>query len=107
MAAILYEPVFAIVGRAYDDPQGRLRAIATVTVTGGLASTAFLPGTAALIARFEWRGAIVALGVIMAVTTLIVGQIAFRDHEWSATTIRDVITGGADARRRRVRTEWD
>jgi MFS family permease len=94
MAAILYEPVFAIVGRAYDDPQGRLRAIATVTVTGGLASTAFLPGTAALIARFEWRGAIVALGVILAVTTVVVGQIAFRDHEWSATTIRDAIAGG-------------
>src|SRR6187200_1756200 len=72
MAAILYEPVFAIVGKAYDDPQGRLRAIATVTVTGGLASTAFLPGTAALIVRFGWRGAIVALAVIMAVTTLLV-----------------------------------
>ncbi len=93
MAAILYEPVFAIVGRAYDDPQGRLRAIATVTVTGGLASTAFLPGTAALIARFELRGAIVALGIILAVTTLLVGQIAFRDHDWSAATIRDVIAG--------------
>jgi MFS family permease len=94
MAAILYEPVFAIVGRAYDDPQGRLRAIATVTVTGGLASTAFLPGTAALIARFEWRGAIVALGVIMAVMTVIVGQVAFRDHDWSAATIREAIAGG-------------
>jgi MFS family permease len=94
MAAILYEPVFAIVGKAYDDPQGRLRAIATVTVTGGLASTAFLPGTAALIVRFGWRGAIVALAVIIAVTTLLVGQIAFRDHEWSAATVRDAITGG-------------
>ena len=95
MAAILYEPVFAIVGRAYDDPQGRLRAIATVTVTGGLASTAFLPGTAALIDGFGWRGAIVALAVIIAVTTLLVGQIAFRDHAWSAATIRDALADGA------------
>ena len=49
MASILYEPVFAMVGRAFADPEGRLRAIATVTVTGGLASTAFLPGTSALV----------------------------------------------------------
>ena len=97
MAAILYEPVFAIVGRAFDDPQGRLRAIATVTVTGGLASTVFLPGTAALVARFDWRSAIVALALLLAVTTVIVGQIAFRDHDWSAATIRDAVTGGATA----------
>ena len=60
MAAILYEPVFAIVGRAFADPEGRLRAIATVTVMGGLASTAFLPGTSALVtvsvgAAPSWR----------------------------------------------------
>ncbi len=56
MASILYEPVFAIVGRAFSDPEGRLRAIATVTVIGGLASTVFLPGTSALVTRFGWRG---------------------------------------------------
>ncbi|HEX8030861.1 MAG TPA: MFS transporter [Vicinamibacterales bacterium] len=95
MAAILYEPVFAIVGRAFHDPQGRLRAIATVTVTGGLASTVFLPGTSALVDRFEWRGAIVALAILIAATTIIVGQIAFRDHDWSSATIRDAIAGGA------------
>jgi MFS family permease len=98
MAGILYEPVFAIVGRAFDDPQGRLRAIATVTVMGGLASTVFLPGTSALITQFEWRGATVALAVLMAATTLIVGQIAFRGHAWSAQTIRDVVSGHDDSR---------
>ena len=65
MASILYEPVFAIVGRAFADPEGRLRAIATVTVMGGLASTAFLPGTSALVTRFGWRGAVVALAIII------------------------------------------
>ena len=97
MAAILYEPVFAIVGRAYADPEGRLRAIATVTVTGGLASTAFLPGTSALVTRFGWRGAVVALAIIIAITTVIVGQVAFRDLAWSAQTIRDAIAGSADS----------
>jgi len=97
MAAILYEPVFAIVGRAYADPEGRLRAIATVTVTGGLASTAFLPGTSALVTRFGWRGAVVSLAIIIAITTVIVGQAAFRDLAWSAQTIRDAIAGSADS----------
>jgi MFS family permease len=95
MAAILYEPVFAIVGRAFSDPQGRLRAIATVTVMGGLASTAFLPGTSALVTRFGWQGAVMTLAALIAITTVIVGQIAFRDHAWSAQTIRDVIAGDA------------
>lgn len=93
MASILYEPVFAIVGRAYADPEGRLRAIATVTVIGGLASTAFLPGTSALVTRLGWRGAVVALAIIIAVTTVIVGQFAFRDLAWSAQTIRDAVVG--------------
>ena len=95
-AAILYEPVFAIVGRAFSDPAGRMRAIATVTVMGGLASSVFLPGTAALTDRLGWRGAAIAIGVLIAVTTLIVWQIAFRDLAWSAQTIRDAIMSEAD-----------
>src|SRR5262245_51264005 len=97
MASILYEPVFAIVGRAFADPEGRLRAIATVTGTGGLASTAFLPGTSALVTRFGWRGAVIALAIIIAVTTVIVGRVAFRDLAWSAQTIRVAIAGSADS----------
>jgi MFS family permease len=97
MASILYEPVFAIVGRAFADPEGRLRAIATVTVAGGLASTAFLPGTSALVTRYGWRGTVVALAVMIGVTSVIVGQIAFRDMEWSAQTIRAAIVGSGGA----------
>jgi MFS family permease len=88
MSAILYEPVFAIVGRAIADPAGRMRAIATVTVMGGLASSAFLPGTAALVAVAGWRGAAAALAAIVGITTFIVGRIAFADLSWSAATIR-------------------
>jgi MFS family permease len=97
MASALYEPVFAIVGRAFADPEGRLRAIATVTVTGGLASTAFLPGTSALVTRLGWRGAVVALAIIIAITTMLVSRFAFRDLAWSARTIRDAIAGSADS----------
>jgi MFS family permease len=98
MASILYEPVFAIVGRAFADPDGRLRAIATVTVMGGLASTAFLPGTSALVTRFGWRGAVIALAIIIAVTTLIVSRVAFSDRAWSAQTIRDAIADSSTQR---------
>lgn len=94
MASILYEPVFAIVGRAFSDPEARLRAIATVTVTGGLASTVFLPGTSFLVTRYGWRGAVGILAAIIAVSTLIIGRIAFREYPWSMRTIRDAVIGG-------------
>lgn len=95
-AAILYEPVFAIVGRAFSDPAGRMRAIATVTVMGGLASSVFLPGTAALTDHLGWRGAVIAIGVLIALTTLVVWRIAFSDLVWSTQTIRDAILSEAE-----------
>lgn len=94
-AAILYEPVFAIVGRAFSDPAGRMRAIATVTVMGGLASSVFLPGTAALTDRLGWRGAVIAIGMLIGLTTLVVWRIAFGDLVWSTQTIRDAILSEA------------
>jgi MFS family permease len=94
MAAILYEPVFAMVGRAFSDAEGRLRAIATVTVLGGLASTAFLPGTQALVNRFGWRGAVVALAMVLAISALAVTHVAFRDLEWSTRSVREALRGG-------------
>ena len=89
MAAILYEPVFVIVGRAYHDADARLRAIATVTVTGGLASTVFFPGTSALVTRLGWRETAAVLGVIIAITTVIVGQLRVS---------RSSVVGGHDPR---------
>ena len=91
MSAILYEPVFAIVGRAFSDAADRMRAIATVTVMGGLASSVFFPGTAALVSWWGWRGAVVAVAGLMALATMVVGRIAFSDLEWSAATIREAL----------------
>lgn len=95
MAAILYEPVFAIVGRAFGDAEPRLRAIATVTVMGGLASTAFLPGTSMLVEQAGWRGAVFALAAIIAVTTMVVSRIAFHAHDWSRDEVRDALFAGS------------
>ena len=104
MAAILYEPVFVIVGRAFSDADERLRAIATVTVTGGLASTVFFPGTAWLVTRFGWRETAAILGIVIAITTVLVGRFAFRDRAWSAQTIREAIldSGGASSSTERL-----
>jgi MFS family permease len=65
MAAALYEPAFVIVGRSYDDPRRRLRALAAVTLFGGLASTVFLPLTAVLVSTFGWRGAVLILSTVL------------------------------------------
>jgi MFS family permease len=97
MAAILYEPVFAIVGRAFDDAADRLRAIATVTIMGGLASTVFLPGTTALVERLGWQGSVLALAVIIAATTFLVSRVTFRDSTFSAAGLRAAAFGAIPA----------
>ena len=78
MAAALYEPAFVIVGRAYDDPAARLRALAAITLFGGLAGPAFLPATAFLVAGFGWRAAVCVLAIALAFSTCLVHLIALR-----------------------------
>ncbi|HZH42496.1 MAG TPA: MFS transporter [Lysobacter sp.] len=55
MAALLYEPAFALVTRALADHEQRLRALAAVTVMGGLASTVFLPLLSWTVQHWGWR----------------------------------------------------
>jgi MFS family permease len=80
MAATLYEPAFAVVGRAVRDRDHRLRALATVTVFGGLASTVFLPLTAWLVAVWGWRWAVAILACLLAGSTLLTSVFALRGH---------------------------
>jgi Major Facilitator Superfamily len=68
----LYEPAFAIVGRRFDAPDDRLRAIAAVTLFGGLASTCFVPLTTALEQRFGWSGAAWGLALTVALAAVAV-----------------------------------
>jgi MFS family permease len=55
MAATLYEAAFAVVTYAF--PQNYRRAITTLTLFGGFASTVFWPLTAWLMESLGWRGA--------------------------------------------------
>ena len=80
MAAVLYEPVFAIVGRAIGDAADRLRAIATITVFGGFASTIFLPLTAWLVERSGWQRAVYALAAMLVLVTVVVHRAAFQSE---------------------------
>ncbi|MDR0184242.1 MFS transporter [Lysobacter arvi] len=66
MACVLYEPAFALVIRAVDDDMHRVRALAAVTVMGGLASTIFLPIISVLVEQLGWRAAaLVCVGAIV------------------------------------------
>ncbi len=78
MAAALYEPAFAVVGRAIGNPTERLRTIAAITVFGALSSTVFLPLTALLVRGFGWRTAVGVLAATMAASTYLAGRFALR-----------------------------
>ena len=62
MAAMLYQPVFAVVTRRY--PNDFRRAIITMTFLGGLASTVFIPLIAWLMATWDWRTAVLVLAAL-------------------------------------------
>jgi hypothetical protein len=70
MATSLYEPAFAAITRTKAAPESRLRALAIVTLFGGLASTVFLPATALLVAWAGWRGATLTLAGALALSSL-------------------------------------
>jgi len=81
MASTLYEPAFAIVGRRHTDAAARLRALALVTILGGLASTIFLPLTGWLNAEIGWRRTLVVLAAMLGASTWLTRQVAPLDME--------------------------
>jgi MFS family permease len=69
MAATLYEPAFAAVVSWFHS-RHRDRALLTVTLTAGLASTIFMPITSWLLGRMDWRSTLLVLAVVLAVLTI-------------------------------------
>lgn len=69
MAALFYEPAFTILTKRLEG-RDRHQAVTSVTLVAGLASTIFGPLTAAFESTWGWRGAVVALAVILAVVTI-------------------------------------
>lgn len=69
MAATLYEPAFAVVVSWFRHGR-RDRALLTVTLVAGFASTIFMPIEAWLLERVGWRDALTILAIVLAVITI-------------------------------------
>jgi MFS family permease len=67
-SALLYAPAFAALTRWYG-PR-RVRALTTLSLVAGLASTVFAPLTAVLAGRLGWRETDVVLAVVLGAVTL-------------------------------------
>lgn len=90
MGLVLYESSFALVTRAFAEPRQRLRALATVTVAGGLASTVFLPLTGWSVAALGWRHALLVLALAWLLATWLLERVVLArlDDAGRATPVR-------------------
>ena len=77
-ATVWYEPAFAVVAAWFVRRRGR--ALATITFAAGLASTIFIPLSEALRTALGWRDAVLALGILLAVTTIPLHAVVLRRH---------------------------
>ena len=78
MAMVLYEVAFTVLAKVFPEPGERRRAMTAMTLVAALASFIFLPLSQALIDAHGWRDALVALAVILGVTTVPLHAIALR-----------------------------
>jgi MFS family permease len=86
LAATLYEPAFAVVVSWF--PRGRDRALLTVTLVAGLASTIFMPIEAWLLSRVGWRSALTILAVVLGAITIPIHALLLRRGPASSATGR-------------------
>ena len=63
MAMTLYEPAFNVLTKRF--PQRYLQGITALTLVGGFASTLSFPASAGMLAMFDWRGALAAIGGVL------------------------------------------
>jgi MFS family permease len=68
-AVLFYDPAFTVLTKWYDG-NDRARAITSVTLLAGLASTVFGPLTALLERSLGWRGAVLVLAAILAAVVI-------------------------------------
>jgi predicted MFS family arabinose efflux permease len=67
-SAILYEPAFVAVVQWFE--HHRERALLTLTLAAGLASTIFMPIEAWLVTRVGWRATLLTLGIVLGIVTI-------------------------------------
>ena len=71
MAAVLYEPAFAVIATWFRDSAERTRALLALTVVAGFASVIYVPLAGWLIETRGWRDALVVLAVLLVPLTVI------------------------------------
>jgi MFS family permease len=71
MAAVLYEPAFAVIASWYRDAAERNRALLGLTVIAGFASVIYVPLAGWLVQTHGWRHALVVLAALLAVLTVL------------------------------------
>jgi MFS family permease len=97
MSVLFYEPAFTIITKRLQGAQ-RHRAVTSVTLLAGLASTIFSPLTAMLERSFGWRGAVLALGAILGLVTVPLFLMALREpHDGREQVVRHTDTAPREA----------
>ncbi len=82
-AAVFYQPAFVVITRWYGPH--RVRALTTLTLVAGFASTIFAPVTAVLIEGLGWRNAYLVLAGILALVTIPLHWF-FLNARWTSTS---------------------
>jgi MFS family permease len=96
MAAVLYEPAFAVVATWFD--KDRTKAMLLLTLAGGLASPIFVPLTAWLAAHWGWRTALVVLATVLAIVTIPLHALLLRRRPSDMGLLRGLERSESEAR---------
>lgn len=108
MAAVLYEPAFAVMAAWFDRKRGR--ALTVLTFVAGFASVVFVPLATVLVETVGWRSALLWLAGIVAVATALPHALFLRRRPadlgllpdgGASTEGREVTGGGPSTDRRR------
>ncbi len=98
-AGLFYAPAFAAITHWYG--AARVRALTTLTLVAGFASTIFAPTTTALAEQLGWRGTYVVLATLLLVVAVPAHLLALR-HPWDLPSTaahrardREVVTSAA------------
>jgi len=88
-AGMFYAPAFAALTHWYG--AGRVRALTTLTLVAGFASTIFAPLTTALADQTSWRTTYAVLAVLLLVVAVPVHAVALR-HPWPVHAVSEHAT---------------
>jgi MFS family permease len=96
-AGLFYSPAFAALTTWYGHQ--RVRALTTLTLAAGFASTIFAPLTSALAAHMSWRDTFLILAAVLAVITIPAHALFLRPR-WAPARHAATAAAGGPARRR-------